>query len=374
MEKIIIIYLFAFIVFFILSFSLKVKERNFLFVSQIILCFFTFMFYIYLIGFRPPTAGNDTPRYVSAFNDINDFHSAPEIGYLDFGNREPGFWYLAAFIKFFSSDPQSFLIFHAILVFILLAISYYFFLKRFNLQKFYCTAVSIVLLTYFVVYTGNTLRQILIIPLVYLALLFFYERKYTIAIFILGISTTIHISAIAVLPLFLILLNSYLGFALIIISLIFIVSLFQNPEILIQFIGQFSEIQTFLIEKIRIYTQNKFALENYQYIFQVKNFWFLFFFFLVFLIGYYLLRQVKFKEKNFSNILLKISLYFFLILIVFYNYPQIGDRIFPFLFYLIPLYVISLRKSIVLLLYLMVLFINLIVLFITPSVRYTLGF
>jgi hypothetical protein len=192
--------------------------------------------------------------------------------------------------------------------------------------------------------------------------------------FILGISISIHFSAIIFLPIFLILLNSYLGFTLIIIILIFIAYLLHNPEISIQFIEPFSEIQTFLIEKIIIYTQNKFALENYQYIFQVKNFLFLFFFFLIFITGFHLLRQVKFKYKIFSKILIKISLYFFFILIIFYNYPQIGDRLFPFLFYLIPLYVILLRESIVLLLYLIILFINLIMLFITPSVRYTLGF
>ena len=393
MEKINIIYLNYILLYVLLVIDLiliKVSKNRYLAWSIKWFIFFIIIFnYTIAVGLRPIDSGNDTPRYVVAFLNISNLESAPTEGFQTFGSWEPLFWYLVFLLKLVSNNPQTFILILSTIIFLIhwFVISYI--LAKEFLKKYGTLTITLLFSTYYIVFTGNIIRQVLIVPLVFLSLWLAFYRKRLYSLIILILSFLVHISSLIFFPLLLFLLkNNFTNrftkfkiiFALIVFS--FIIALINftlnNPNFITSVFYFLSDnLKLYIYNKIELYKNNKFALSNISTIFQMKTF--LFSLGISFL--FFLISLVKPKKINlFQKFLLVYSIFILGLLMLFYDMPQIADRLLPYYYFSLPfLVVVTLNVlkrftyTLLLLVILFIFFIQNIFLWNLHSVRYTLG-
>lgn len=151
-----------------------------------------FLLCFYYVGYRPFSAGFDTPLYVKTYLSLRDIWSARLMGIQYYGNTEVLWWpFHSLFINFL--DARGWLIFNYLLIFSLIWISYYFLCKNLGITPF---IFVFVFFTYYMVYSGNTIRQAMALPLGLIAFVFFCKRNIFFSFVFSMISIGFHWSSI----------------------------------------------------------------------------------------------------------------------------------------------------------------------------------
>lgn len=292
-----------------------------------------FAFYIWLIGFRDFNAGGDTLRYVTTYMQLKSLTSAASVGEIFYGNTEILWWPLQSIIKSIGFGPRAWLVINSTAVFFLVAYAYHLMSKVYG---FSWLIFPFVFLTYYAVYSGNTIRQAIAVPLVLAAMYFFFERKWLLGLPLLLLAIGLHWSAIfSVLILFFLvkfLSSRYLllatpiigGFSSALINIIIstTLSLMNSPE---------------LDAKYNLY----FTSNHSEYI---GSIWLSFNFWLCTLVSSLYLYIYAGRKSH--NILLCSYTSFFLALILFgANFPGFSERFFPYILVALPAMVFLIFKS-----------------------------
>ncbi|MGF1740550.1 EpsG family protein [Vibrio profundum] len=159
-----------------------------------------FIFFSLLVSLRPLDAGNDTIRYVTAFNHLGSVSKAYDVGKSYFGNTEFGFWRFAAMAKKVLVLPEVFIFSIGSLAFLLLcSVSRKMIALSTSNESFYLVPMIVLcsLSTYLFVYMGNHIRTSIAIPLSYLMIYYAFIDKQRIKGYLLGaLAFSLHFSVI----------------------------------------------------------------------------------------------------------------------------------------------------------------------------------
>lgn len=154
------------------------------------------LFYsLYVVGMRPLTAGNDTARYVMTYRSLDGIGSAFITGVRYFGNTELLWWPLQGLLNPLLS-VRGWLVANFIFVFGSTLIYYRVEAKAYKLSA---ATFALVFLTFFLVYSGNIMRQALAIPIGALAFSMLMRRRYLLAVALACLSIGLHWSSIVLL-------------------------------------------------------------------------------------------------------------------------------------------------------------------------------
>lgn len=334
---------------------------------NIFFIFITFYFLMYIIGFRPLDAGNDTSPYVESFLAIDSFFNAYEIGSSYFGSKEPGFWILAGFVKLFTNDPRVWLVVNMLVAFVLTLYAYRNIASMIN-ERIWGLLIFLLFMTYEIVYFGNVMRQAIAIPLVFLAYYFSYKEQVFRAFIFLLFASLVHFSAFLFLPLIFI---KYFKNTTIILKIAIFFSLlfsFFSSE-LVGFIVNLIGFEPLLI-KYNLYIEKQFQGEMAnRSIWSSLN--------ILMVLGLNIIVLFMLKKNDFIYYL---NLYFLILFVLFLNFPIIEIRILPYYIFLYPfifklLIELIVKKDILATISLIGIFILIAIsTFTSESARYTLEF
>lgn len=154
-----------------------------------------FFYGLFLVGFRSENAGNDTPRYVATFMNLDGIATARTIGTQYYGNTELLLWPFQSLLQPIFS-VQGWLVANYCLVFFLAYIYYRGVTKSLGASS---AIFALAFLTFFLVYTGNTMRQVLAIPIGALGFHLFRQGNFARAFLVLTIAIGFHWSAVMLL-------------------------------------------------------------------------------------------------------------------------------------------------------------------------------
>ncbi|MEY8200033.1 MAG: EpsG family protein [Colwellia sp.] len=315
------------------------------------------LFFSILISFRPLDAGNDTSRYASTFDQLIDFLSAHSVGEDYFGNTELGFWPFSYLIKMMGFDSSGFIFVIGCLS-LSLIIMYSVLISREGNREFSIILFSL-LGSYIVVYLGNHVRASLAIPLVFIMFCWVGSQR-RLATMSGIIALLFHFSSIFAFP-FLILRNKLnRSFWIAYILAMYLLSKFVLGVVLIV-----SPYLPFLGKKIELYFLfNKVA--EFDSIFSLTNFKIL-----------SLLVGMIFVLKS-NTIWARLSFYLYGLILALSIVPQVSERIFPFLMFVLPVALydglkLHFDNSMVALIMFLVFSLNLALVFSAESARYTLA-
>jgi len=156
------------------------------------------LFYgLYTVGMRPLAAGNDTARYVMTYGNLDGFRSAFITGVTYFGNTELLWWPLQSVLKPMLSI-RGWLIANFVLVF---GSAFLYYRLEAKAYKLSAGIFALVFMTFFLVYSGNIMRQALAIPIGALGFGMFMRRRYLLAAVLALLSIGLHWSLIVILVL-----------------------------------------------------------------------------------------------------------------------------------------------------------------------------
>lgn len=159
-----------------------------------------FFYGFILVAMRPLDAGNDTVGYISTYNQLDGIASSWRIGALNYGNTEILWWPLQSVLRNVLS-PRAWLIANYFFVFVLTALFYRTAARPSGIRS---GIFALAFLTFFLVYTGNIMRQALAAPIGALGFFLFFERRIVIAGSLVALAIGLHWSSIVFLaaPLF----------------------------------------------------------------------------------------------------------------------------------------------------------------------------
>jgi len=153
-----------------------------------------------LVAMRPLDAGNDTVGYISAYSQLDRISDSWRVGALVYGNTEILWWPLQSLLRPFLS-PRAWLIANYVFVFVLAALLYR---KAARPLGIHHGIFALAFLTFFLVYTGNIMRQALATPIAALGFFLYLERQRVRASLLLAVAIGLHWSSVIFLaaPLF----------------------------------------------------------------------------------------------------------------------------------------------------------------------------
>lgn len=159
-----------------------------------------FFYGLILVAMRPLDAGNDTVGYISTYNQLDGIAGSWLIGALNYGNTEILWWPLQSVLRNILS-PRAWLIANYFFVFVLTALFYRTAARPSGMRS---EIFALVFLTFFLVYTGNIMRQALAAPIGALGFFLFFERRFFRAGSLIALAIGLHWSSIIFLtaPLF----------------------------------------------------------------------------------------------------------------------------------------------------------------------------
>ena len=166
------------------------SSRHLLKLVLLVLPIFAYGFY--LVAMRPLDAGNDTARYIRTYNQLNGIVSSVAVGARFFGNTELLWWPLQSLLKLLLSS-RGWLIANYLLVFAFTAMYYKRAAKPLKLAP---EIFALVFLTFFLVYSGNIMRQALAAPIGAIGFYLALERRFLRAAVLIAISVGLHWSSI----------------------------------------------------------------------------------------------------------------------------------------------------------------------------------
>jgi len=151
-----------------------------------------FVWGLVLAGFRPVDVGFDTPRYVETFLNLDGVFTARMVGESYYGNTEFLLWPFQSLLKPFLS-VRGWLVFNYCLVFFLV---YLYYRGSAKALGFSSAIFALVFLTFFLVYAGNTMRQVLAIPIGALGFQLYRRGNFFGGLFAIFIAIGFHWSSI----------------------------------------------------------------------------------------------------------------------------------------------------------------------------------
>ena len=159
-----------------------------------------FFYGLILVAMRPLDAGNDTVGYISTYSQLDGIAGSWLIGALNYGNTEILWWPMQSVLRNILS-PRAWLIANYIFVFVLTALYYRTAARPSGMRS---EIFALVFLTFFLVYTGNIMRQALAAPIGALGFFLFFERRFFRAGSLIALAIGLHWSSIIFLtaPLF----------------------------------------------------------------------------------------------------------------------------------------------------------------------------
>lgn len=147
------------------------------------------------VGLRPETAGNDTVRYLYTYQQLGSPVTAVTDGVRTFGNTELLWWPLQSLFKPIV-DGQGWLVLNYLIVFCSVYVFYRFCCRSYRLNP---SIFAFVFMTFFLVYSGNIMRQAMAVPIGALGFYFFFQRKYILWVVLSLVALGIHWSSLVVL-------------------------------------------------------------------------------------------------------------------------------------------------------------------------------
>lgn len=309
-----VFYVIGFIISLVFVFSEKKTYRE----GYLSILSFTILalFFMFLVSLRPLDAGNDTYRYASTFDQLVDLETAKDVGEDYFGNSELGFWPFSYFFKAIGFDASMYLFSIATISFFLMAICARKIASDLNINfvfLFYCCLGS-----YLIVYLGNHVRASLAVPLVYLMFCSWREKNIRSSMLFGVGSIVLHYS-------------SFLSFPFLAISSFrgrlfwggFIIAMFLFSSFIYELVMSFSGLIPFISSKVDLYFAFKKEAE-FDSIYGLTNFKIITFLILVIFVG--------FRDGFWS----KLSFYWYGVILGCSVVPQVSERIFPFLLFVLP--------------------------------------
>lgn len=298
--------------------------------NKLPLFLFILIFYVVLVGLRPETAGGDTPKYLYTYTQISTNPlSAWQTGALLFGNTEPLWWPIQAVLKNLFSNPSHWILFNALLIFFLSSKAY----AHRNESDSPTFIFLYIFLTYFLIYSGNAMRQAIAIPLLFLATNAYLSSNHKKYILITAIATGLHWSSffILALPLIKKIKTTKTQLSTLLIVLLISTSASSIVDFLINSLSL-----TFLEEKQYLYF-NHGRISHIESVLKTFNFWLC----STISIGFFLFtKNSQHKDVRYFSFLY-LSLIFFGI-----NIPDFSERFLANLLFILPLQIYFISKKI----------------------------
>lgn len=154
-----------------------------------------FLFGFFYVGLRPLDAGFDTPNYVKTYLALEGILTARETGIAQYGNTEFLWWPIQSLFKPFLG-AREWLVFNYTITFITTFFSYRVICKNSPISPW---IFALAFLSYYLVYSGNTIRQAIAIPFATIAFFLFFDRKFLVATLTAFFAIGLHWSSIFVL-------------------------------------------------------------------------------------------------------------------------------------------------------------------------------
>ena len=317
------------------SSTLTLKKGNGIFILNLFFVFISFAYIMWLDGFKALIPGHDTWRYALYFKSIHNFHS---MNVLAKKQELLAYAYFMGFIKIFIYNYHNFVPIYTLVAFLFSLFIYINFAKVIGV-KLWGMYLLFLFFSYEITFYGNIEREIIAMLLVFLSFYYSVKRKILIAIFVICIAILFNMSAIAFIPLIFILNYNKLDFRkkplfIIIILLLFSLMILTfgyylsyNIGELIKFIHFNSSIYKVFVIKYTYYIDQHLTGGTLigRTIFSIKNMDFMFF---LIVISIFLLK---------NNFLSNINFYFFILFIIFYQFPQIDvSLILPYYMFILP--------------------------------------
>lgn len=147
---------------------------------------------LYFVGLRPFDAGGDTIAYLQGFSRLGSVLSAAsDAGY----GSEISFWPVQAFLKMFL-DARGWFVAHFLIISFLVYVAYKELLRDSPISPL---IFSSVFLTFFVLYSGNTMRQAYAMPLGLMAFFLYFKGNTKASLLMLAAAVSFHWSALIIL-------------------------------------------------------------------------------------------------------------------------------------------------------------------------------
>lgn len=169
--------------------SLRRVDRAF---DVLLLVLPVFLMGLYLVGFRPLDAGSDTPNYVRAWEALDGFWSGRSIGANQYGNTEFLWWPLQSLFQGLAS-ARGWLALNYLLIFIAVFCAYRALCRHFSVNPL---IFPLVFLTYYLIYSGNAMRQALALPIGLLGFCWWFDQRYVRAFLAVVLSVGLHWSSL----------------------------------------------------------------------------------------------------------------------------------------------------------------------------------
>lgn len=153
------------------------------------------LFAFVLVALRPEHAGYDTAHYIEAYEGLGSVAGAFHDGKAIYGNTELLWWPIQALLRPLL-DSRSWLVVNFIAVCLL---TFTFYRKAAPTQGVSSALFFLVFLTFYLVYTGNAMRQAAALPVAGIAVFFAAERRYVPWLICTAVSVGLHWSTAVVL-------------------------------------------------------------------------------------------------------------------------------------------------------------------------------
>lgn len=245
----------------------NIRSRPVFYVTILALFYFLFLS---VIGFRDFSAGNDTIRYVYAFEKLTDISSSREVGMVFFGNSELLFWPLAALLKSIVDDARFFLVATSTFSFFSSLWAFYSIGKNLlemdKYRSLEIAAVSCVIAfsIYQLVYFGNHIRASVAIPIACVSLSLAGEKRLQ-SVLLMALAAGFHSSVLLLYP---VLLYAMFGhYKIHTFFLIFIIGFIGASNIeyfypLFSFLGLDMKVNLYVSEKVETQIESIFLMSS----------------------------------------------------------------------------------------------------------------
>lgn len=326
-----------------------------------------FIYGLFFIGLRPLDAGSDTPNYVKAYLELDGFFTARAVGMNNYGNTELLWWPLQSLVRIFL-EPQGWLVFNYLITFFSVYFSYKVLCKKTKINTLF---FIFVFLTYYSVYTGNTIRQSLALPFGLMAFCFLFDKSIFISAVLVVFSIGLHWSSLFFLlsPIMFFSFFKKKYFCLIVPIVCLLFSVFIDDVMRIA-------INVIPVSELRVKYDLYFAggrESHIDVVWKTFNFWLCVVVSFLFLI---VCNPERYRERVlYSYVLLFLSLILFGV-----HIPDFSERFFPAILLVMPLMLallmrrLKLPASVAGFSYLLFFILMGVLVFLNPSAQETLGY
>lgn len=310
-----IVYLILLIIWITAAFATRSRGREQ--TSSLLIGLLATTFYGVLIGLRDRSAGNDTIVYVRTYDWLPSLSGSFHVGQDLFGNAEPLFWPSMYLFKIVGLDAEGW-----IFVLSLLTISFAFLAYRIIAKNWILAAGFLIVLcgSYYLLFVGNIIRQVLVVPFVILALHLIDTQRLKQGLILAAVASMFHFSGafaaiypfINRMPLRFMRLTPILGLVLSFLVVRFIPELVSFlPASVIS-----SKVELYFVRSASVFSESAITTMNFGYLFVI-----------------YLLICFS-GIDTFAS---RVYILFFASVCLFLSINELPLRLYPYLFFVLPM-------------------------------------